>query len=86
MNMKRIGWGTIFGMIAGILCVLGNIANIPLDNPNASFLVIAFWERTILGMVIGCFESVEFKKGNQIVSAIIRGAFFGMTLSWLTRT
>lgn len=82
MNIKRIGWGTLCGMIAGIICVLGNIPNIPIDSANASYLVIAFWERTILGLIIGCFGSVEIKKGNPIVDAIIRGAFFGMSLSW----
>jgi len=82
MNIKRIGFGTICGMVAGVVCVLGNLTNIPIDSANASFLVIAFWERTILGMLIGCFGIFEFKKENQMLGAIIRSGFLGMALSW----
>ncbi|MFX1537710.1 MAG: hypothetical protein ACFFDI_26230 [Promethearchaeota archaeon] len=82
MNIKRIILGIIFGVVAGILCVFGNILLTPSWTGNEGFLVIAFWNRVILGLLIGFAGDLKLVQSETApLNAIIRGAIFGAIVS-----
>ena len=82
MNTKRIILGIIFGAASGILCVLGNILLISPWTGNEGFLVIAFWNRVILGLLIGFSGDLKLiQSETSPLNAIIRGAIFGALVS-----
>jgi hypothetical protein len=80
---KRIILGPIFGIVAGIVCVLGNLPTIPIGSSQGGFLVVAFWNRVLLGLTIGLTGSLKLlPEKSELINALIRGAIIGMLYSF----
>ncbi|TFH29726.1 MAG: hypothetical protein E4G98_03335 [Promethearchaeota archaeon] len=81
----RIGIATGFGMLMGVLCVLGQSQRMPANPlPNATIYLLGAWyNRVLMGILIGCADDWQFvkKKSRPILNAIIRGALLGTLVS-----
>ena len=74
MNQRLI-FGLLFGAILGVVCIVG--AQIRSDFTQETWYLFAFWyNRIILGLLIGVLSPVPFKK------ALIRGALIGLIVSF----
>jgi hypothetical protein len=75
MNKKRVMSGVLLGAILGIVCIVGATVRTSVELSNAYLL--AFWyNRLLMGLVIGLFPSIPLKK------ALIRGAVIGLLVSF----
>lgn len=72
----RFFGGIGLGAITGIICLLGNLPQIPLGSPNASYLMVAFWQRLIMGLAIGWFPKLD-----KVLWTVLRGAGIGALFS-----
>ncbi|MHA1518863.1 MAG: hypothetical protein ACTSRK_01645 [Promethearchaeota archaeon] len=87
LKKLRLGIATGLGMVLGLICVLGQSLRMP-DNPlpNATIYLLAAWyNRVIMGILIGCADDWQILKPNTqskaIINAIIRGALIGTLVS-----
>ena len=75
MNSKRLLHGLLWGVILGVVCVLGAVLRI--EEPLGFDYVFAYWyNRVLMGLVIGLFPVWGLKK------SIIRGAVIGLLVSF----
>jgi hypothetical protein len=85
MNRKRVGIAILSGALLGILCIIGVGARIPGGYlPNIIFLIGMWYNRVIMGLVIGLADEIVIIKGenNRMwANAIIRGLLFGIIVS-----
>jgi hypothetical protein len=83
MNVKRLDFSLIFGTVMGVLCVFGNLPNIPVDSPNSGFLFIAFWNRFLMGFTIAWLGDLKiYQDAKSPFNALIRGAIIGALFSF----
>ncbi len=72
---KRIVFGILFGAILGVFCILG--AQMRSDFTQEASYLFAFWyNRVILGLLIGVLTPIPFKQ------ALLRGALLGAVVSF----
>jgi hypothetical protein len=77
MNLKRMLISIILGAIFGIICVIGNII-----GNGTPFLIAAWYNRVILGAMIGFAGDFKIYKGeNNIINSILRGLIIGAFVS-----
>jgi hypothetical protein len=85
MNRKRLGIAVLTGALLGILCIIGVGVRIPGGYlANIVFLIGMWYNRVIMGIVIGFADDIVIIKGEttQIwTNAIIRGLLFGVIVS-----
>ena len=85
MNRKRLGIAILTGALLGILCIIGVGARIPGGYlVNIIFLIGMWYNRVIMGLVIGLADEIVIIKGenNRMwANAIIRGLLFGISVS-----
>lgn len=75
MNKKRVLHGLIWGALLGVLCIVG--ASIRSTEDLSFGFLFAFWyNRLLMGLVIGLFPLWTFKK------SLIRGAVIGLLVSF----
>ena len=78
IRSKRLFIAVIIGNILGILCILGMGFRLGFIG-NISFLASAWFNRVVMGIVIGLSgDIIFFKRYNTL----IRGAFFGLIISF----
>jgi hypothetical protein len=81
----RIGIATGLGIILGIFCILGQSSRMPANPlPNATIYLLGAWyNRVIMGILIGCADDWQFLKNNSrpLLNAVIRGAVLGALVS-----
>ena len=83
MNGKRIVLALIVAAFCGAFCAYGTIsAQIPGLVITAALLASIFYERLLIGLVIGLADSVVFVKKHRMLNAVLRGAFFGAVVSF----
>ena len=85
MNWKRLIFSIPLGMLMGVFCVIGLSQRIPaggVDPSNTIYLWGAWYERVIMGVMIGfAGELVIFKSKRNLLNAFIRGAILGLFTS-----
>ena len=85
MNRKRLGIALLSGALLGILCIIGVGARIPGGYlPNIVFLIGMWYNRVIMGLVIGLADEIVLIKGENSrmwANAIVRGLLFGVLVS-----
>ena len=85
MNRKRLGIAILTGALLGIFCIIGVGARIPGGYlANIIFLIGMWYNRVIMGLVIGLSDEILIIKGenNRMwANAIIRGLLFGILVS-----
>ncbi|UCF65117.1 MAG: hypothetical protein JSW33_04595 [bacterium] len=73
-NAKRLGIALIFGFLSGVLCYLGGIYLVGVDNNPIHFFWIVL-NRTLIGFVIGL--------SNLDLNWALHGALIGATIGLL---
>ena len=85
MNWKRVGIAVLVGALLGILCIVGVGARIPGGYlVNIVFLIGMWYNRVIMGLVIGLAGEGVIIKGEQSrmwANAVVRGLIFGLLVS-----
>jgi hypothetical protein len=85
MNAKRLAIALITGALLGILCIIGVGTRLPGGIPaNLIYLIGMWYNRLIMGLVIGLVEEITLitGKGNRIwINALLRGLIFGVLIS-----
>jgi hypothetical protein len=82
MNTKRLLVGAGFGMLLGIFCILGVSQRIPTFVFNdVSYLAAAWYNRVIMGIIIGLAGELELIKNSKTANSILRGAIIGAIVS-----
>ena len=84
-NYRRITIATLLGAILGILCIIGVGSRIPGGYlPNIVFLIGMWYNRVIMGILIGFAEHMTLVKRTDkkdLVNAVVRGLLFGIIVS-----
>lgn len=76
INYKRLALGIALGALAGIVCVSGLSVSLP--NASVLFLAGAWYNRLIIGAIIGLAGEIKIiKKEDNIINALIRGIILG---------
>ena len=80
---KRLLISTGVGMVLGVFCIIGQSQRMPSDPlPSETiYLFHAWYNRLMMGVLIGLAGQWEIMKSNSIVNAIIRGAILGTLVS-----
>ena len=85
MNWKRLGIAILVGALLGILCIIGVGSRIPGGYlVNAIFLIGMWYNRVIMGLVIGLAGDLVIVRGAQgrrWANAVVRGLLFGLLVS-----
>jgi hypothetical protein len=85
MNRKRLGIAILTGVLLGILCIIGVGIRIPGGYlVNLVFLIGMWYNRVIMGLVIGLADEIVIIKGENSrmwANAIVRGLLFGLIVS-----
>ncbi|MBD3196731.1 MAG: hypothetical protein GF317_16865 [Candidatus Lokiarchaeota archaeon] len=84
MNLKRLGIATLLGAILGILCIIGASGRVGGWFGNEILLIGLWYNRVIMGLLIGFAEPLDFIKRENILpwyNAIIRGIILGTLVS-----
>lgn len=74
--MKRILFGLIVGAVLGVFCIIGASLRMPSDV-NLSYLIGFWYNRVLMGLVIGLFP-----KPSHVKFAMIRGIILGLFVSF----
>jgi hypothetical protein len=81
INVNRMISALILGAIFGLFCAWAtSTAPIPKEWLTLEFLIYIWYNRLILGFVIGFAENINFIK-SRYSNAIIRGAIIGTIIS-----
>lgn len=87
MNFKRIIFGTIFGAISGVICIMGmiflNMIPIHLIFPyNILYIIGGVYNRIIMGILIGFAGDLKIiKEEDDLLNALVRGVLIGALVS-----
>ena len=85
MNRKRLGIAILAGALLGILCIIGVGLRLPGGYfANWMFLIGMWYNRVIMGLVIGLADEIVIIKGENSrmwANTIIRGLLFGIIVS-----
>lgn len=75
---KRVIYSTLFGAVLGIFCIIGAIQRFGY-NGNEIFFIALWYNRIIMGFVIGLSGKIVIVKGkrNSIIRGVILGAVIG---------
>ncbi|UYP44731.1 hypothetical protein NEF87_001016 [Candidatus Lokiarchaeum ossiferum] len=82
-QLKRVLIATGMGAILGIFCIIGQSQRMPLNpNPNATIYLLAAWyNRVIMGMLIGFAGEWFLLKNKPRLNSVVRGAILGTVVS-----
>ena len=81
---RRVAIATLTGAILGVACIVGVGARIPGGYSNIIFLIGMWYNRVIMGLLIGFAGSVKLIQSTNekdLRNAIVRGLFFGILVS-----
>ncbi|MEA2046027.1 MAG: hypothetical protein U9N48_05855 [Euryarchaeota archaeon] len=74
MDTKRVLISTALGLLFGGICTYGSVDHIPSELPMVPILASIFYNRVLLGFVIGIADGIE-------ISPALRGAVLGLIVS-----
>ncbi|MGY5863831.1 MAG: hypothetical protein RTV41_04460 [Candidatus Thorarchaeota archaeon] len=84
-DYRRIGIATLTGAILGVVCIIGVGSRIPGGYlPNMVFLIGMWYNRVIMGMLIGFAGDVKlFANADEkkLPNALLRGLIFGILVA-----
>lgn len=82
-QLKRVLIATGVGTILGIFCIIGQSLRMPSNPmPNATIYLIAAWyNRVIMGILIGFAGEWNLLKNDSALNVIFRGAILGTVVS-----
>ena len=75
---KRIIIASLTGAVLGIFCIIGVGSRLGFAG-NWFFLLAVWYNRVIMGLIIGIIPDWKFAKGKY--NTIVRGAVFGLLVS-----
>ena len=85
VNFKRLSISIIVGALLGVLCIIGVGSRIPGGYlPNIVFLIGMWYNRVIMGIVIGLagdLRILKSEKASNLGNALVRGLIFGFLVS-----
>ncbi|MBD3406061.1 MAG: hypothetical protein GF411_08055 [Candidatus Lokiarchaeota archaeon] len=85
VDYRRLGISIVLGAVLGVLCIIGVGSRLPGGIiPNIIFLIGMWYNRVVMGLVIGLADDVMILKGKEksnIPNAVIRGLLFGILIS-----
>ncbi|MBW2967234.1 hypothetical protein KY362_01985 [Candidatus Woesearchaeota archaeon] len=76
---KRLSTALLTGSVLGIFCILGAGFRLGFDG-NALFLTATWFNRLVMGLVIGYAPQLNIKK--DIKKVLLRGAILGLIISF----
>jgi len=79
-NPRRIGTGLWTGAILGIICIIGVGTRLGFSG-NFVYLVGMWYNRVIMGLIIGLSEEMTFFENNIKQNSIFRGALIGLIVT-----
>ncbi len=79
-NPKRIGLGILTGAILGIFCIIGVGTRVGFSG-NLVYLIGMWYNRVIMGLVIGLSGEIVILENDPKQNSIIRGAIFGLVVT-----
>jgi len=77
-NKKRLQISLLAGAVLGIFCIIGMGLRLGFAN-NELFLLAAWYNRVIMGLVIGLVGGISIIKGKS--NPLARGLGFGLMIS-----
>ena len=81
INGKRMLVSLILGALTGVICAIGTVfGNNPIFQISLMYLIYLWYNRLILGFVIGLADKVRIIN-HELGNSIIRGAMIGAILS-----
>lgn len=81
MGTKRLAIALVVGMLAGIFCAYGtSMANVPGLVVDFGLLAMIFYNRLLIGLVVGLAGSIVLVKGKML-NAALRGVILGALVS-----
>ena len=86
-DYRRIGIAVIVGALLGVLCIIGVGARIPGNYSNVIYLTGVWYNRVIMGLMVGFAGHVTLiksEKEKNFVNAIVRGVIIGLVVSTAT--
>ena len=86
-NYRRIGISVITGALLGVLCIIGVGARIPDQYSNVIYLTAVWYNRVIMGLMVGFAGHVTIIKSENeknYVNSIVRGIIIGLIVSSAT--
>ena len=81
INGKRMIIALILGALTGVICAIGTvIGNNPIFQISLMYLIYLWYNRLILGFVLGIADNVRIIN-HELGNSVIRGALIGAILS-----
>lgn len=77
---KRVSIGLITGALLGILCIIGVGTRIGFPG-NTVYLIGMWYNRVIMGLMIGLSDKIILIKNNNKQNSILRGATIGLIVT-----
>jgi len=78
LDKKRIATSLISGALLGIICIIGITIRLGFSG-NELFILATWYNRLILGLVIGLAGGITLTKGN--LNWLLRGSILGLAVS-----
>lgn len=83
MNSKRLWISIGMGAILGIFCIIGVSQRVPSNIENVPmYLAAAWYNRVIMGMIIGLSGDLTIGQLKGLPNQILRGAIVGLIVSF----
>lgn len=79
-NPKRLRNGVLSGAILGILCIVGVGSRIGFSG-NWFYLIGMWYNRIIMGLIIGLSEGIILVENNPKNNSILRGTVIGLIVT-----
>ncbi|MHA1135917.1 MAG: hypothetical protein ACTSSE_05465 [Candidatus Thorarchaeota archaeon] len=86
-SYRRIGISVVVGALLGVLCIIGVGARIPGNYSNVIYLTGVWYNRVIMGLMVGFAGHVTIiksEKETNYVNSIVRGIIIGLIVSSAT--
>jgi len=86
-SYRRLGIAVVVGALLGVLCIIGVGARIPGQYSNVIYLTAVWYNRVIMGLMVGFAGHVTIIKSEKeinYVNAIVRGLIIGLIVSSAT--
>lgn len=80
MNMKRMAIALVLGALFGLFCVYGTtMVDVPGVEVTMLLLATIFYNRLLIGFVIGLSEDIMLV-GGELLNSAVRGGILGVII------
>ena len=77
---KRIGIGLLTGSMLGVICIIGVGSRLGFSG-NIAYLLGMWYNRVIMGLIVGLSEGIIFIEKNRNYNSVLRGAIIGLLVT-----